>query len=139
MAIVEPTYEEWTDSFNIENVPTTVLDSKYHVGLGALTSSPQQDRSIQDQFPVVLTIWKRGFVDIVTATDELLDVANCIRLDIIDVENVELYKQAEITAGRTGNIEDVQSVSITPSEIAASNDNIVQIQLEFNVRLYFGT
>ncbi len=134
MSSVEPTFKEWTDSLdNIGNIPKTLLDKSYHITLGVDSSTPQDDRHIEDNFNVVITVFKRAYNAPVSARDELLQTANCIRLDVINPLNVETYKSAN-----DGNIESVSSISIAPSEIDVSNDNIIQVQIEFNVRLFIG-
>ena len=134
MSSAEPTFKEWVDSLdNIGNIPKTILDKTYHITLGTDLSSPQSDLHIEDSFQVIVSIFKRGYNTPVEARDSLLQTANCIRLDVINPLNVEAYKSAN-----DGNIEAVESVSITPSEIDISNDNIVQVQIEFNVRLFIG-
>lgn len=133
MAVVEPDFKEWKDSLeDIGNIPKTLLDRSYHITLGVNTSTPQIDRHIEDDFSVVLSVFRRAYNSPVENRDTILQVANCIRLDIINHKNVEAFKLAN-----DGNIEDVQSVSITPSEIEASNDNIIKVEIEFNVRLFF--
>lgn len=135
MAVVEPTFKEWVESLEyIGNIPKTLLDKTYHVDLLGLSSTPKTDSHIEDSFGVLVSIFKRTFNDQVGARDELLQTGNCIRLDMIKPTNIESYKFAN-----DGNIEDVQSVSITPTEIDASNDNIIKLEIELNVRLFFGT
>lgn len=134
MAVVEPTYQEWTDSLdNIGNIPKTVLNRTYHITLNGSTASTNNDTFIQDVSNVVITIFKRGFTRPVEARDEIMQTANCIRLDMIDPQNVETYK-----AANDGNIEDIQSVGIVPNEIDVSNDNTIQVEIELNLRLYIG-
>ena len=134
MAVVEPTYQEWTDSLdNIGNIPKTVLNRTYHITLNGSTASTNNDTFIQDVSNVLITIFKRGFTRPVEARDEIMQTANCIRLDMIDPQNVETYK-----AANDGNIEDIQSVGIVPNEIDVSNDNTIQVEIELNLRLYIG-
>lgn len=135
MKIVEPDYSEWLDSLeDIGNIPKTILDRTYHITLNPITSSAQIDSHIEDDFSVTITTFKRGFNTPVLARDEAMQTANCIRLDIINHRNIETYKVAN-----DGNIEDVVSISITPSDIDSTNDNIIKIETELNVRLFFGT
>ena len=135
VAIVDSDLIEWTDSLeDIGNIPKTILDRSYHITLGANTSSVTSDIFIEDNFPVVVTIFKRAFNTPVVSRDTLLQKGNCIRLDIINIKNVETYK-----AANDGNILDVQSVSITPSEIDTSNDNIIKVEVGLNVRLFYKT
>ena len=135
MAVVEPNFTEWVDSLeDIGNIPRTKLDTSYHINLVGSTSTSAIDRHIEDDFGVIISIFRRGYNTPVEARDAVLQTANCIRLDMVNPRNFEAHKVAN-----DGNIEDVVSVSITPSEIDISNDNIIKIEIELNVRLFFGT
>ena len=134
MAIVEPNLDEWVDSLsNIGNIPATELDNSYHITLNAGPTTNDQGTWIETQQSVTLTIFKYGFNDPQDTRDELMETANCIRLDMINPLNVEAFKSAN-----DSNIEAVQFVAITPSEIDASNDNVLQVEIELIVRLFFG-
>jgi len=128
---VEPDFKEWRDALVVsdaQNIPNTLLDTRYHIEVGAVTSTPAQDLSVEDQGTVILTLFRRGFNNPLLALDSLLDSAHCIRHQLINPQNIQTFN---------GDIDAVESVSITPSEIDASNDNTIQVQLEFNVRMYF--
>ena len=134
MPQVDSDFKEWTGSLaDIGNIPRTLLDTVYHIELGEVSVSPNNDAAIQDSVPVIITIFKQGFNSATLARDQLLQKANCVRLDVINPKNVEVYKSAN-----DGNIEDVQSVSFTPSEIDISNDNTLKVTIGLNVRLFFG-
>lgn len=131
---VFPDYSEWKASLSeIGNIPQTRLDETYHITLGVNSSSQKIDRHIEDSFSVTVTTFKRGFNQSVEARDSALQASNCIRLDVINPDNVEAYK-----AANDGNIESVEAITMEPSEIEESNDNIIKIELELNVRLFFG-
>ena len=134
MAVVEPTFKEWTDSSeDIGNIPKTKLDKSYIVQIGESSSTPQTDKHIEDSQPVVISIFRRSFNDLTGTRDDLMQVANCIRLDMIKPQNIEDYKFAN-----DGNIEAVESVRLTPSSIDVTNDNIEKVEIELLVRLFIG-
>lgn len=131
---VKPSYTEWTDSLeDIGNIPTTKLDSIFHIALGDLSSTPLTDKHVEDTQSVVLTIFKNAYNRQVDSRDELIQLANCFRLDIISPMNVENYKFAN-----DGNIEAVEGVRISSSEIEDTNDNIIKVEVELSVRLFIG-
>ena len=134
MPLVDSDFKEWTDSLeDVGNIPKSVLDNSYHITLGTSSASSQNSNHIEEDFGVIVTIFKRGFREPVVARDTVLQKANCVRLDVIDPLNVESYK-----AANDGNIEEVRSVSLTTSEIDVSNDNVIKVEIELNVRLFFG-
>ena len=134
MTAVDSTLVEWTGSLeDIGNIPKTILDKSYHITIGAGTSTSKIDRHIEDDFSTIITTFKRAFNDPVGARDTAIQKANCIRLDMVSPLNIEAYKSAN-----DGNIEDVVSIGITPSEIDLTNDNIIKVETELNIRLFFG-
>ena len=129
--ISEPSFNEWLGSLDdIGNIPSTVIDNSYIIELGSTTSTEQIDQHIQEDQTVIITIFKRGFNSPTEARDSLMQTANCIRLDIIKPLNVDAYKQAN-----DGNIDKVVSVGLTPSEIDATNDNTIKVDIELSVAL----
>ncbi|NQX99765.1 MAG: hypothetical protein HRT70_01280 [Flavobacteriaceae bacterium] len=135
MSVVEPTYQEWKGSLeDIGNIPKTLLDRSYHITLNPTTSTEQSDNFIQETQNVFISVFKQGFTSSIEARDELMQIANCIRLDIINFKNVEDYK-----AANDGNIEKVVSIGITPNDIDATNDNIIKATIEIDVVLFIAT
>jgi hypothetical protein len=132
---VNGSLKEWRGAIvfdDTDNIPSSLLGTSYHIEIANWLSTPAQDRSVQDQFTVRLTIFKKGFTDPLTALDNLLDDSFCIRQQLINPLNVESFK-----SGNSSAIEAVENISGNPSAIDSTNDNIIKIALEFNVRLYF--
>ena len=131
----DPDLKEWKDALvfdDANNIPSTLLNTRYHIEIGSWSSTPAQDLSVQDQFTVTLTLFKKGYTTPQDALDSLLDEALNVRHELINPKNVETFKEANDSA-----ILAVENTSGSPTEIDASNDNIIKIALEFNVRLYF--
>ena len=127
---------EWRDALvfdNAENIPKSLLEARYHIEFSTLSSTAAQDLSTEDSATIVVTIFKSAFNDPAGGLDELMDKALCIKHQCINPLNVESYKSTN-----NGNIDAVELVSISSGEIAFSNDNIIKVALEFNVRLFFG-
>lgn len=133
---VSPDRQEWTDTLsiaNVQNVPSTLLDSRYHIEFNSLSSTNQLDVTVTDSASVIVSIWKQGFNLPQDAKDTLLDEAEQIRFSLVNPKNVDLFN----TPTHSG-IQRVDMVSLTPSEIDESNDNIVQVQMDFVATLICG-
>lgn len=124
---VDSNLKVWDDAFNINNVPESLVDTYYHVQYNNVAVSSNNDVSFEDSVSVVVTLWKKGFRDPIAAYDELNDLGLCIRLNAVQPSKISL----------TDNIRQVECTSVTSSPIEDSNDNIVQLSLEFNARLFF--
>lgn len=133
MPTAAPGLSEWLNSLeDIENVPKTQLDNTYIIEIGDI-SSDHDDKSIEDSAAVVITIFKQAFNDQPGTRDTLLDLANCIRLDLANVENVEVFR-----AANSSPLTQVDSISMLPQPISESNDDILKIAIGFSFRLFFG-
>jgi len=130
MAVLEPDSKEWTDAFNIENIPRTLLDNTYHILLGDTTSSSQNDLHIEDSMEVNITIFQRAYNSPVESRDTVLDRAQCIKMDLLNPRNVEAFNM---------DIDAIEAVSVITEEIDLTNDNIVKATITITARLFYGT
>lgn len=73
-------FKEWTDPFNITNIPATIFDRSYHLDLGKMTieSMGANGRGFQFNNNVTLKMCRKGFRDPSKAVDEGLDQAQTI-------------------------------------------------------------
>lgn len=131
---VDTDFREWKDAFNIENIPNNLIDLFYHIDIGTITSTPASDVTVEDSVPATLRIFKRATTNTsaVEVKDEILDKAHCLRIDIINPRNFEDYK-----AANSGDIAAVETLSITPTTVDETNDNLILVEIELNVRLIF--
>lgn len=129
IAVTDPDLREWRDAFNIENVPATLLDTFYQITFNGILSTPNQGGWVQDTINLTINIWKNGCDEPVDALDALLDKALCIRKDAIGSQAVEAF-------GFKGAVE---NVSVTPFPIDETNDNIIRVEIEFNIRNFIDT
>ena len=124
---VDSNLKAWDDAFNIDNVPESLVDTYYHVQYDNIAVSTNNDISIEDSVSVTVTIWKKGFRDVVEAYDQINDLGLCIRLNCLQPAKIAL----------TDNIRQVESSSVLSEPIEGSNDNIVKLSLVFNARLFY--
>lgn len=133
---VSPDRSEWTDALSIDdaqNIPTTLVEQRYHIEVGTISSTTQLDQTVTDSASVLVTIWEQGYNTPQDNKDELLDESELIRTSAVNPLNVEAFNVANSVY-----IQRIDGVSITPSEIDASNDNIVQVQIEYTATLLCG-
>lgn len=135
MLVVEPDFTEWTQSLDVEtkNIPRTKLDKVYHLTYQPISSTIKVDRHVDDSFPILMSIFRIGGDTPVEVRDELLDVAHCIRMDLIDWRNIGDFKIAN-----DNQLDDVNVLSITPTQIDDTNDNTIRVDIEITARLLFG-
>lgn len=80
-------FEEWTDAFNIENIPETLLDKSFHI---LSPSASGVKLNMHDQvidFEHHLTIFRRGFQNPAEAEDSIIEDCEDILCSILSPEN----------------------------------------------------
>lgn len=124
---VNSDYVEWTDALNVDNIPNTLIDTRYHVLLGDV-SVTHNDNIVDEAMAATVTVFRRAYNDTTGGKDALLDIGNCILLAMVDPREVESFG---------GDIKDVEGVSVTSEELDVTNDNIIKVEITLNFRLVF--
>lgn len=127
VASVYPDLKEWKDSFNKENIPSTSINTMYHISYESISSINQNGGYIEDDFNVIVTIFKKAYNETTDEMDAILDKALCIRQALINHRE----------ANTTNFIKGVNANTVDINPIQADNDNTIQIELEFTIRMFF--
>jgi hypothetical protein len=120
-------YTEWTDGFNIENIPSTVLDMSYHLAVGDIRSGPANQLLHVFDYPLTVSIFLKGFRDPAEAIDLGLDAGQEILEDIL----------SPAQRLQTDGLKDIRPGSIAVRPLADSNDNTVVVEMEFRAVMAF--
>lgn len=117
-------FKEHTDGFNIENIPNVSIDRTFHITSNTITpNAPIAHRTLDTSSDVTLRLLFKGFRDPAEAIDESIS------------EGQDLLCEVLSSANRLGtSIKNVNFISMIPTPIAASNDNIVLLIMEFTAR-----
>jgi len=113
-------YSEWSDGFNSENIPQSLLDKSYHLEIGTITSATSSHLTYTFSYPLTVKIFLKGYVDPSGAIDDAILQSESILASILD------------TASRVGlDIKDVIPGTVDVLQFDASNDNDLILQMEF--------
>lgn len=121
-ANVDSDLKEWCDAFNIENIPSTIIDKSYHIREGAFTYVGTAQTCMSFSCPVNLTVCFKGYGDPKEAIDTALKMAN------------DIVKECTKPVHRLNQrfIKNVLPEVISAREYSQSNDNIVVLEIQFN-------
>ena len=121
-------FREWTDSFDIENIPSTLFDKAFHINVGPV--SPEGGISQSDiRFSVEARVQfcfkafrniAQGIDDAYLALDDILD-------GILD---------PAFRLSNTGVFKELQPTSAEVFEFSADNDNLVILEVTFGVTVF---
>jgi len=117
-------YNEWTDGFEFEEIPETVLDRTYHITTGALSLNTASHTVNDINYPVELRLYLKGFANPASAIDDSILEGQRIICDVTKVTNANGI-----------DVKDVTFVSMEPTPKGVSNDNIVLLVMSFDARV----
>lgn len=72
--------KEWTDGFNITNIPATLIDKSFHLDVGRvqMKTAGVNASAFEVKYPVVVEVFLKGFKHPAAAIDGALDLAQTI-------------------------------------------------------------
>ncbi len=118
--------KKWDDAFNIDNIPTTLIDNGYHLSYSVPTITKQQ-RTIEAGFSVTLNFFFKGYKTPSQKLDDAMDLVASISRDLASQDNVASFRVTDDYP-----IQDCNPISQVPTFIE-SNDNIIIITLELEM------
>jgi|CXWL01.1.fsa_nt_gi hypothetical protein len=115
-------FTEWTDGFNVENIPSTILDNSYHIENGVIASTASNHQAHLFRCPVTIRVFYKGFADPASAIDNAYVGAESILAEVL------------LPSNRLGSsLQDVIPINISVTPLSNTNDNSVILQIEFEV------
>lgn len=115
---------EHDDSFNIDNIPDTIIDDSFHVSFDSFNGIKSNQNDQEISVPVSVVFYKKGFRYPSEGIDNALIKAEA------------LIKEAQSTTNRLGTvIKNVTTSDGVVEPITLANDNIVRVKIVFNVTL----
>ena len=121
-------HKEWTDGFNIENVPDTIFDRAYHIESGLFSGNDQNQTVLDASSSHTIRLFLKGFRDPANAIDQGIQYAQSAVCDIISPVNANGL-----------NLKDVNLESFQVLPYHESNDNSVIVEMNFTVRIFLNT
>lgn len=128
---------EWEDAFNNNNIPQSIIEHSYHIGLDPIGGTPTDDQDIRDVMSVSISFWTTAPSQNETIEPllALMDKVCEIRNRIISPSNLELFRRANLSDNVPLSIE---AAGVTPEPINDTNDNTLKVILELDARYFTG-
>jgi hypothetical protein len=118
-------YTEWTDGFNSENIPSTILDKSYHIETFNFTGLRLNQLDQEIETDVTVSLFFKGY----------RDSSNAIDVSIQKVEDFikEVLKPSSRVGQFANGIKNItlQGFSLEPKD--ATNDSLVKASVNFSV------
>ena len=123
---VSPDLKEWKDAFNIENIPSTILNKSYHIDLGLMTYRGSAQTCFQYLAPVSIRVIFKGYREAYEAVDFATKYADSITTEVCATSN--RLNQARI--------KNVLPTTVNIRQLADGNDNAAVLELGFDCALF---
>ena len=118
-------FTEWTDAFNIENIPSTILDESWHIDFGDTLKATTLGGNVQGvEVGIIIQLFFKSFRDTSEGRLEALVKGETVIGLVLDPTN-------RFTQQSDGNINYVFD-AMRVRELALSNDNAVVLEIEFH-------
>lgn len=117
-------FEEHIEPFQPNQIGETIVDDTFHISTGSIVSSFANQRVHSFDFPITVRIYKKGFVDLLEAYDDIHSTADDVLSDLLD---------PTVRLGTV--IKDIVPESIDVLPMDETNDNILYLEMAFTARL----
>lgn len=115
-------YTEWTDGFNVENIPSTILDRSYHVESGDISTTASNHQPHRFDCPVTVRLFIKGYLDPKSAIDDSYALCEDILAEVLLPTN---------RLDTANGLSDVQPQGISVRPLTLQNDNGVVLEINF--------
>lgn len=117
--------QEWTDGFNFDNIPSTILDGSYHLDSGSFSNIKQNQDCLDASGTFTVRVFLKGFRDPQDGIDRGWAKGQAIVQECLKASN---------RATQAG-IKNVQLLTFAVEPLDVSNDNVVRTVLSFTVTI----
>lgn len=122
MKAVDTEFKEWTDAFNIENIPAGILDKSWHFSVGPMNYTGTAQTCLHFQCPITVRLFIKGYREPQKGVDYAMKYADAIVKEVCSPLN--RLNQAKIK-NVLPNLIDIR-------ELAQGNDNCAVLELTFD-------
>lgn len=115
-------WSEWTDGFNVDNIPSSVLDKRYHIGVPSVPPSLIEQRDVTASATIDVVVFFKGY----------RNPASCIDTA---VSQTQAFMKSCLKASNRCTFINVKLNGLDFEALNADNDNHVKATVSFLVEL----
>lgn len=116
--------KEWSDGFNFDNIPSTVINGTFHISSGAGSGVKLNQHDQEITFNQTVRIFIKGYRDVSSAIDYAVKVTEDLIKESVSPKN-------RLT--QSGGIKNIVLDSFNFEEGDQSNDNLVVASITFRI------
>lgn len=131
MATVDSDHREWTDGFNIDNIPETIINKSWHLRHNPVSPQTINQNCFKLDYPVTLNVFLLAGLDVSAGIDSANSLGQSIYQECLDHSN-----RLGITGSSTAKIVNIIPGSMSINEYSSDNDNTIRLQIDFIFQIY---
>lgn len=130
MKAVDPDFREWEDAFNINNIPSSILDKSWHLDFSTFSyNTGGAHLCLSFDCPISLSVVFKGY----RAPSEAVDMAMLFADSIIKECTKPTHRLTQ------PKIKNVLPSSVSVRELSDSNDNSAVLEIQFSCEVIIGS
>lgn len=115
---------EWTDAFNVENIPSNIYDKCFHLSWGDINGESPQNIGQFINSLATIRFFMKGYKEPAKVKEDAMALGESILKDACSPARRSLVPE----------IKNVTFQSMRPDPVSGSNDNTIMITQNFLVR-----
>ena len=120
LAAVDPDFREWEDGFNVDNIPSTILDKSWHLRFDPFSYVGTAHTCLSFDCGLTMSVFFKGYRNPQEAIDSALFFADAIIKECTNP--VHRLNQPKI--------KNVLPSTVAVRELGATNDNAVVLEIQ---------
>ena len=131
LTTVDSDLHEWTDGFNIENIPETIIDKAWHLTFESTAPQSINQNCFYIEYPVILNVFLLSGIDVASG----IDSANVLGQSIYQ-EILKHTSRLNITGTSAAKIINIIPGPMSINQFSPDNDNTIRLQINFTFQIY---
>ncbi len=122
---VDNEFREWTDAFNITNIPSTFYNKSFHIAYGEVSGGTLSGKTQQIGVPIIISCGFKGYRNVSENLDKAMDSV------------MSVIEETQKPQNRLGEkIKNVKFNSMRANESFDNNDNLILITQNYEVTMF---
>ena len=131
MSTVDSDHKEWTDGFNIENIPETIINKSWHLKFNPTSPQTINQNCFKIDYPITLNVFLLAGLEVSAG----IDSANVLGQSIYQ-ECLKHSSRLGITGTSIAKVINIIPGSMSINEYSSDNDNTIRLQIDFTFQIY---
>lgn len=126
MSTVDTDFKEWSDGFNDENIPDTIINKSWHLDFQPTQPISLNQNCFKVDYPIKLKFFLLAGRDVPSGIDSANSLGESIYKECLKHSN-----RLGITGANDARIININPGSMTIQAVNNDNDNTIRVEIDF--------